>query len=767
MICENVNSCAEEIGAYFQGEPTGHVLIVNTDENDIYNEIRAVLTANRESRFFSASDFCQPDKIPNPGDICDYIAGEGKFALSGMAQLWMLCGADIIKKEIGFLLQKPIRGHAVILLEHCERELRERMRIDHRTARRIILIPAGSSPLPRIKIAKKQEDIANISNEAAVIGIKNLLSRLEKPTPEIWVITRYTRELSFKDAVYSMESASGGIYQDLIQFSPELQAHTEESFGTETQWNHLAEKLRKFENLTAVAEEEFGNLKRLSDALGSVIENQDRFWLLWICMKVFGVKENIYLNLAVGNTRKYDELEKYIIISLLDIQRENPDFLRYYQERKRLLEIIPESLVNINYYCDHIGKYGKDGVFYLTDRSEREKLEFLRCLENFEYTPGELREITGFIFPELEKYLREFVFDKIHVEFSENEIENCAKLTRYFQEYKIQKVRNKIYPEFLSQVENFARERFYNKISSRSAVLRDLEKNKARLFFFDALGVEYLAYIQAKCEEYGLDIAIKIGRGNLPSITSRNQDFLKYFDRDKSYKIHDLDELKHHSQIYDYQVCKSPIYIFRELEIIDNQLREIQARFAQGAFDTAIVIADHGASRLAVISGQWEPSGLLKLDEKGEHSGRCCPTDRDPELPFVTFERDEQGKYWATLANYQRFQGGRRANAEVHGGATLEEILIPVLIIYKKLNMREIYFINPVIELSRDKIAVLKIYSSHVNNKHLSTNYNHLYILPNIFRSCTISASVNIFKRSLKCLLSNKHFPTTTHTYNP
>ena len=78
----------------------------------------------------------------------------------------------------------------------------------------------------------------------------------------------------------------------------------------------------------------------------------------------------------------------------------------------------------------------------------------------------------------------------------------------------------------------------------------------------------------------------------------------------------------------------------------------------------------------------------------------------------MTFERDEQGKYWATLANYQRFQGGRRANAEVHGGATLEEILIPVLIIYKKLNTREIYFINPVIELSRDKIAVLKIYSS-------------------------------------------------------
>ena len=37
---------------------------------------------------------------------------------------------------------------------------------------------------------------------------------------------------------------------------------------------------------------------------------------------------------------------------------------------------------------------------------------------------------------------------------------------------------------------------------------------------------------------------------------------------------------------------------------------------------------------------------------------------------------------WA-LANYDRFKGGRKANVEVHGGASLEEVAIPIIEIRK------------------------------------------------------------------------------------
>jgi hypothetical protein len=38
----------------------------------------------------------------------------------------------------------------------------------------------------------------------------------------------------------------------------------------------------------------------------------------------------------------------------------------------------------------------------------------------------------------------------------------------------------------------------------------------------------------------------------------------------------------------------------------------------------------------------------------------------------------EENGYWV-MASYDRFAGGRLSSVEVHGGATLEEILVPVI----------------------------------------------------------------------------------------
>jgi hypothetical protein len=61
------------------------------------------------------------------------------------------------------------------------------------------------------------------------------------------------------------------------------------------------------------------------------------------------------------------------------------------------------------------------------------------------------------------------------------------------------------------------------------------------------------------------------------------------------------------------------------------------------------------------------------------HSGRCCPKcDLDEKPDFATEEND----YWC-LANYDRFKGGRKASVEVHGGASLEEVAVPIVEIKK------------------------------------------------------------------------------------
>lgn len=116
-----------------------------------------------------------------------------------------------------------------------------------------------------------------------------------------------------------------------------------------------------------------------------------------------------------------------------------------------------------------------------------------------------------------------------------------------------------------------------------------------------------------------------------------------------------------------------PFHLIRELELIGGLLEKIKVALASGSsYSKAILIADHGASRLAVIH---ETENLLEMASSGQHSGRCCPKSDVDVKPDNATDADD---FWA-LANYDRFKGSRRANVEVHGGATLEEVVVPII----------------------------------------------------------------------------------------
>jgi hypothetical protein len=60
---------------------------------------------------------------------------------------------------------------------------------------------------------------------------------------------------------------------------------------------------------------------------------------------------------------------------------------------------------------------------------------------------------------------------------------------------------------------------------------------------------------------------------------------------------------------------------------------------------------------------------------KGSAFRRCCPcSEADVKSEYAT----QENGFWV-LANYDRFKGGRKASVEVHGGATLEEVVVPLI----------------------------------------------------------------------------------------
>ena len=215
---------------------------------------------------------------------------------------------------------------------------------------------------------------------------------------------------------------------------------------------------------------------------------------------------------------------------------------------------------------------------------------------------------------------------------------------------------------------------YYSLLDRRSSVISKKNKDNSKLYFVDALGVEFLNYIRELCYAKNMSFDVDLAYCELPSITCMNKEFVSDFANHVDVK--DLDNLKHEGNgNYNYEQTKLPIHIIEEMNILNRVLENVEKDLHDG-IERIFLVSDHGASRLAVIN---ETENKWEVKEKGQHSGRCCPkSDFDDKPDFAA----EDNNFWC-IANYDRFKGGRKANVEVHGGATLEEVIVPIIEIRK------------------------------------------------------------------------------------
>ena len=246
---------------------------------------------------------------------------------------------------------------------------------------------------------------------------------------------------------------------------------------------------------------------------------------------------------------------------------------------------------------------------------------------------------------------------------------------------------------------------FFEKGAISGRIVKKLDKKGVHPYFFDALGVEFLAFIESKAEAYGMQFECFVGHCNLPSITSKNKEFYDVFPKGSVRKEEGLDELKHQGTKYDFQFTTEPLHIFDELAILDRDLKKMGSMLAMGKCQRVVILSDHGASRLAVT--YRSENKKLELSEAGKHSGRCCPADKDPGIEFAAFEDG-----FAILANYERFKGSRKADVEAHGGASLEETVIPVIVLTLKPKEQQIFFVETVVSCSPKEGSSIQLFAN-------------------------------------------------------
>ncbi len=761
MLCKDLDNCISEINAYFNGIESGYPFVVNIDDTVGFTTIMSKIQADTKKKIVRVSDFCNGDEFPDISAVMAKAAETGNNVLVGISQYCMIQGYAALKKAVSEILSLPVNGHTVVLLNGSSGIMKNLQAIDARLDHRIVVLDKTLQNLPKISFVEPDDEYCGTT---VCQNIKELLFRLENmdynsEDAELTAKTHYSKFL-FKNSMYSISFISG-TYGILSKNFSEIKLSTEPEWGNEKQWNNLLYRLNEHKTFSAVVEDVIGSTANLSFYISDKFENIDSIeaWYLWLAMKVFSTKENRYLRLAIKKSTSPKQLVEFIYMEMLEHDVSDLEFASLYKERKRLIERLPDDNSALaQKYCDHVGQFERNAVYYLTDLTDTEKLMFLHFLSVYNYSDEEILNVTSAVSPELYFYLQKFEFTEFNTKIPSNDTAFRTQLTDYFQEYKIQKVTNRIHENFLKMVNEYAASRPFYKLSPRISIVNEIDKTNAQIHFFDALGVEFLAYIAAKCDKYGLQTTIHIATCELPSITSKNLEFKKFFKTvldDNGNEIlpgtKDLDDLKHHSKTIDYRKCKEPIHLFIELEIIDREIRAIRKMLINEEFEKIIIVSDHGASRLAVRN--QSESDLFELDDgHSEHSGRCFKTDTDPSVPEAAYENG-----YVVLANYDRFKGGRAANVEVHGGATLEETVVPIIEIVKKPEKLEIYITNTYIEFHNKEIVGITIYSNSVLSsptvvvKELNNSYgcnesidgkHYKFEIPDIKRSGTFTVEL-------------------------
>ena len=201
------------------------------------------------------------------------------------------------------------------------------------------------------------------------------------------------------------------------------------------------------------------------------------------------------------------------------------------------------------------------------------------------------------------------------------------------------------------------------------------------VYVLDGVGAEYLGYLSSLLEKKGETIVYSAyTKCHIPSITKQAKDCYP----SEYIWISDYDQKVIHGGIY-YPVMN----LESSLEIIDDIVSQIVMKEGEEPF---AITADHGST----ISHKICKKGKKYNFEKAEHDGRCYQRKDDTYVAesddYLLYD-DEFSRKWVIALNSQSLYNNSKF--VVHGGATLEEVLVPVIIAQRGRTVSKTFRVKP------------------------------------------------------------------------
>lgn len=698
MVFKDLESLKEYLIEDQKKATINPVRFINVETMEMWVEAKKIVLSLCDRSLF-LSDFCESDDTtPNIRRITSKLKSFDKTTLVAPLSEYLRIKPEVAQSTILKLLSTEYSNNdngktrIYFLMYRMKDILRTIPNDDPRRNDAISYLITSEESDYSLTIIQDDLDVSLAGNE--IYGFKSYLEYWEQ-NPDKPLILHTKNAIYFEDNNFFDNVKVISNSYDLLRLRYNIPSSFSVKLGNNSLWNDLAKVVTEQGDFESACKHVFNSNRYTID----IFEFWNRYsdfqrWLLLLWMKIQTSKS--YIISCANKAKNVDEFIELVFVEIFDYLSTSA-YSEVYSERKQLLKKMNISSIP-KLFWDRINALSlMDALKCLTDLTDVEKktvFTILQRVENYDLS-REYINVLETVYPDLAEYLgADSLFANINGEISQ-----------YFSEYKWLKIINKLTESFNEKVKSYARTKgeLVYQLQTRREIINNLYDDETAILFVDGLGAEYIdyiAYLFSDLSENDYAISYNAGYCHLPTITETNKDFLN--GKNVLESIYALDELKHSTFSY-------PLNITKEFEEI-KKIKDLVLNSFNGNIKKVIIASDHGTSRLAVLVRETPYDNKIKKDGLTlfRYGRYCNGTEYEQELD-TTISYDDK----LIFADYSRFEQKGAPSDEIHGGASMEEWIIPVVCVEKVTAKKKeekvtINLLTPIVtpELGTGKVVV-------------------------------------------------------------
>ena len=429
--------------------------------------------------------------------------------------------------------------------------------------------------------------------------------------------------------------------------------------------------------------------------------------------------DNSYLCHCILGSKDLNDIENRILHEIFLSNHYHSDWIAESQDLINSMKLQRDD----DYYeeLDKLSDYN-ERILYLTSETEKERVYLLRMVGLWMREDADevlKNEKLKQLFPAMEAYLDGEVYD--------------IDLRRYMGLYKTYKLSNTLPVDEKTYFSNIQIDTYDYRYAALSQALSD----ECIVLWVDAMGVEWMPLLlwALNNSTVGSVKMSMIGQADLPAETAFNLQWKKMNVPYK--KLDKLDKLAHKGIVDDpnYYSC-----VEEQIAFIVNLSKKAEELFKD--YNRVIITGDHGASRLAARFFHNREGIPIQKDWKALNHGRYAlvPSFPSTKLDTQICAKDENGNNYLVISNYDHFvQSGFAAGSdddvpiygEVHGGATPEEALVPIIVFdsNKPIPIRASWKRNKV-KIKNKMVKAILVFNQTVKKLEVKIGANNANTIP-------------------------------------